>query len=91
MPIIVSLSGFSFSGVRNIYIFMILYDLCSLPAQFPPVILNIRYMENHVQLAKRCAPWKFTNGAENFVLQALQFQEVGICRKFPGGASTSHY
>jgi hypothetical protein len=24
-------------------------------------------------------------------LQALQFQEVGICRKFPGGASTSHY
>jgi hypothetical protein len=33
------------------------------------------------------APWKVANGAENIVLQALQFQQVGICRKFPGGGS----
>jgi hypothetical protein len=25
------------------------------------------------------------NGVENLVLQALQFQQVGICRKSPGG------
>jgi hypothetical protein len=24
-------------------------------------------------------------------LQALQFQQVGICRKFPGRGSISHY
>jgi hypothetical protein len=38
-----------------------------------------------VQLADWCEPWKFTSGAESLVLQALQFQKVDICRKFPGG------
>jgi hypothetical protein len=37
------------------------------------------------------APWKVASGAENLVLQALQFQKVGICRKFPSGGSISHY
>jgi hypothetical protein len=32
------------------------------------------YLESHLQLADRCTPWKFTNGAVNFVLHALQFQ-----------------
>jgi hypothetical protein len=27
---------------------------------------------------------------ENLVLQALQFYKVGICSKFPDGASVSH-
>jgi hypothetical protein len=27
----------------------------------------------YVKLSKRCAPWKIANGAENLVLQALQF------------------
>jgi hypothetical protein len=27
---------------------------------------------------------------ENLVLQALYFQQVSICRKFPGGGSISH-
>jgi hypothetical protein len=43
-----------------------------------------------VQIANRCAPWKISNGAENFVLQALQFQLMVVCRKLPGGASISH-
>jgi hypothetical protein len=42
-------------------------------------------LESHVQLADRRAPQKFTNGAENLVLQALQFQKVGVCRKFQEG------
>jgi hypothetical protein len=70
---IFSLSGFAFSDVAKICIFMILYDLCLLPAQFRYVIINIRYLENHVQLVDLCASSKFSNIAENFLLQALQF------------------
>jgi hypothetical protein len=36
-------------------IFVILYDLCLLPTQFRYVIINIRYLESHVQLVDRCA------------------------------------
>jgi hypothetical protein len=89
-PLMFSVSGFSYSEVAKISIFVILYDLCSLLSQFSYVIINIRYLESHVQLADRCAPRKFANSVENLVLQALQFQKVGICRKFPGGASQSH-
>jgi hypothetical protein len=44
-----------------------------------------------MQFADRRVPWKIANSAENLVLQALQFQQTGICRKFPGGTSISHY
>jgi hypothetical protein len=70
---------------------MILYDLCLLPAQYHYVIINIRFLEGHVQLADRCALRKFTNGTVNLVFQALQFQNVGICSKFPGTVSIRHY
>jgi hypothetical protein len=62
---------------------MILYDLSLLPAQFR----NVRYVESHLRLADRCAPWRCTDRAENPALQVLQYQNVGICSKFPGGAS----
>jgi hypothetical protein len=68
-PLIFSVSGYTFSDVANIFIFMNLYDLCLLPALFRYVITNISYLESHVQLAF----WKFTSGAKDFVLQALQF------------------
>jgi hypothetical protein len=84
-PLTFSMSGFTFSNDENICIFMILYDLCLLPAQFHYVIINTRYLESHVQLADRCAPWKITSGAENLVLQALQFQKMGICLKTKAG------
>jgi hypothetical protein len=35
-------------------------------------------------------PWEIANGAENPVLQALQFQQMDFCRKFPGGTGISH-
>jgi hypothetical protein len=44
-----------------------------------------------MQFADRRVPWKIVNGAENLVLQALQFQQMGICRKLPGGTNISHY
>jgi hypothetical protein len=34
-----------------------------------------------MQFSDWCAPWKVANGAENLVLQVLQFQQVGICSK----------
>jgi hypothetical protein len=71
-------------------IFMILYDLCLLPAKFY-VIMHIEKVANHVQTADRCATWKISNDAGNLVLQALQFQEVGVCHEFPAGASIGHY
>jgi hypothetical protein len=70
---------------------MILFDLCSLPAQFHYVIISALYLESRVQLMDQYATSEFTSDAENLVLQALQFQKVGICSKFPGEASISHY
>lgn len=45
----------------------------------------------YMQIANLGAPWKFASCLENFVLQALQFQEVGLWCKFPGGTGTSHW
>jgi hypothetical protein len=36
--------------------------------------MYVRKFESHVQFANRCVPRKISYGAENFVLQALQFQ-----------------
>jgi hypothetical protein len=57
-PLIFSVSGFSRSDVANICVFVILYGLCLLPAQFRYVIINTWYLEIHVQLADRCVPRK---------------------------------
>jgi hypothetical protein len=88
---IFSMPGFALPYATNIIILMIEYDRCMLPAQFCYIIVYIRKVENRVQIADRCVPWKISNGAENLVLQALQFQEVGVRRKFPGGASIGNY
>jgi hypothetical protein len=37
-----------------------------------------------MQFLEWFAPRKGANGAENLVFQALQFEQMGICRKFPG-------
>jgi hypothetical protein len=44
------------------------------------IIVCLGKVESCVQIADRCAPWKFSNGAQNLVLHALQFQEVGFSR-----------
>jgi hypothetical protein len=38
-----------------------------------------------MQFADWRVPWKIANGAENRVLQALQFQQMGICHEFKAG------
>jgi hypothetical protein len=43
-----------------------------------------------MQFADLRVPWKIGKGAEYLVLQALQFQQMGICREFPEGTSISH-
>jgi hypothetical protein len=55
------------------FILIILYDFCLLFAQFYYIIVYIRKVENRVQIADRCAPWKFSSSADNLVLQELQF------------------
>jgi hypothetical protein len=65
--------GFALSYGANMFILMILYDLCLLPAQFCYIIVYIRKFESRVQIVDLCAPWKIANGAENLILQALQF------------------
>jgi hypothetical protein len=79
-PLAFSVSGFALSYDANMVILIILYDLFLLPAQFCCMIIYIRKVESHVQIADRCAPWKIYNGAENRVLHSLQFKEVGVCR-----------
>jgi hypothetical protein len=46
MPLVFSVSDFALFYTVNMFILMILYDFCLLPAQF----------ESHVQIADRCAP-----------------------------------
>jgi hypothetical protein len=44
-----------------------------------------------VQITDRWTPWNITSGTENVVLQALQFQDIGICSKFSGVANISNW
>jgi hypothetical protein len=83
--------SFFFSYVTNVCIFVILYDLSVLPAQFCYAVINIWHMERYIILADPCTSRKFTSSAENLVSQALKFRKFDICRKFPCGASISHY
>jgi hypothetical protein len=76
-PLIFSVC-FTLSYTANIIILMILYDSCLLPAQFCYIIVYTRKVENCVQIADRCAPWKISSSAQNLVLHALQFFSSGL-------------
>jgi hypothetical protein len=86
-PLIFSVSGFRFSDVANVFVFIILYDFCLLSAQCRCVVINVRRLETYeyVQPLDRYAPTKFTNGEKNFVLQGLQFQKVGSAANSQAG------
>jgi hypothetical protein len=66
-PITFSTSGFALSYADTMFILMILYDFCLLPAQFCCTIVYIRKVKSRVQIADRCAPCKFSRGAQNLV------------------------
>jgi hypothetical protein len=67
-PLIFSMSGFALFYTENMFIFMILYDFCLLPAQFSYIIIYIWKAESHVQIADRCASWYISSYVENVVL-----------------------
>jgi hypothetical protein len=67
------MSGFALSYAVNMFIIIILYAFCLLPAQFYYIIVYKWKVESSVQTADWYASWKISNGAENLVLQALQF------------------
>jgi hypothetical protein len=71
--LILSVSGFTLPYAVNMFILMILYDICLLPSQSCYIIVYIWNVESCVQIVDQCAPWKISNGGENLVLQALQF------------------
>jgi hypothetical protein len=52
---------------------MILDDFCLLPAWFCYVIINVRYMKSLMHIVNRCVPQKIANGAENLILQSLNW------------------
>lgn len=79
--------GFALSYVANICIFMILYDFCLFPAYFSYTVIYERKFESHLEITNRCAPWKVASCTENPALQSLQFHEMCIRRKFPGGTN----
>jgi hypothetical protein len=41
------------------------------------IIVNVRNIESFMQFPDQCVPWKIASGAENLVLLALQFQQMG--------------
>jgi hypothetical protein len=72
-PLMFSMSGFTLFYNPTMFILMILYDFCLLPAQFCYVILYIEWIESCVQIVDRYVLWKIPYGTENIVLQALQY------------------
>jgi hypothetical protein len=77
-PFIFSTSGFTLSYAANVFILMILYDFCLLPAKccywsYIYIYIYIWKVESSVQIMYLCTLWKISNGAENLILQALQF------------------
>jgi hypothetical protein len=42
-----------------------------------------------MQIADSYAPWKIASVVNSHVLQALQFQKISVCLKFPGWADKS--
>jgi hypothetical protein len=71
------MSAFTVSYAVNMFILVILYDFCLLPAQFCYVIVYMWKDESCAQMADWYAPWIFSNGAENVVLQVLQNLVLG--------------
>jgi hypothetical protein len=69
-----SISGHALFYVANVFIPMIVYDLCLLSAQFCRAITNIRYLENHMEISNRYTPRKIIIDTENLVFQGLQCQ-----------------
>jgi hypothetical protein len=72
-PHIFSMPGFTLSFIANMFILVILYAFCLLPAHFCYAVVYIWKVDSCMQITDWCAPWKISSGMENLVLQAVQF------------------
>jgi hypothetical protein len=66
-----SVSGFALTSTVNKYIFIIFNNLGLLPALLGYIIVHVWNLKIHMHITNLCTPWKFANGAENLVLQAV--------------------
>jgi hypothetical protein len=66
-------SGIALFAIAIVCIFVILDNLCLLPAQYGYIIIHEGNFKSHMHIMNLFDPWKFATGAENPVLQALQF------------------
>jgi hypothetical protein len=55
-PLLFSVPAFALSYAVNMFILMILYNFCMLPAQFCDIIVCIQNVESHMQITDWCAP-----------------------------------
>jgi hypothetical protein len=90
-PLIFSMSGFALSYAASMFILMILYHFCLLPSKYRHTVVYKWKAKSLVQIADRCTSCTMSSVAGNTAWQALQFQEVGVCRWFQGGVSIIHY
>jgi hypothetical protein len=74
-PLIFSVSGFTLSYTTNMFILMILYDFCLLPAEFCCIIIYIQKVESCVHL---CTLESFQWCTEPYVLEALA-SVISVC------------
>jgi hypothetical protein len=70
---IFSVWGFALSNIVYIFIFIIVNDFCLSSAWLGYVIVNVWNLESHMHIADWCAPPEIANGADNLILQMLQF------------------
>jgi hypothetical protein len=70
MPLIFYMSGFALPCAANMFILMILYSFCLLPAQFCYIVVYTRKVESRVQIEDQCSAWKIFSGAKNLVFSA---------------------
>jgi hypothetical protein len=64
---------------------MIVNDFCSSSSQLSYIIVNVRNLESHMHVANQCAPREIVYGAENLILQELQFQYTGSAANSQAG------
>jgi hypothetical protein len=67
------MSGSSLPNIANMYILVMLNDFGLLLAQFGYNIVYVWNLMEYMHITNRGVSWKFANGAENLVLQALKF------------------
>jgi hypothetical protein len=84
-PLKISMSGFALSYTANMFILVILFDFCLLPAQLYYIIVYIREVESRVQIVDRCAPWKISNVRRTLLRMRCNFKRYVFASNIQAG------